>query len=82
MKQLMKYTGEYLDFCAHMFWGRWDVSLMRIGLLFSMAVILIYVGRSQNILFGELSAGSVVSTALVATAITLILGFARKRRVL
>jgi len=80
MKPLNNLIGEYLDFCAQAFWGRWNISFLRLCLLFVVAIALIYTGRANNILFGEIDVWSILITALGVTAVTSFLALARKHK--
>lgn len=80
MKPLNHFFGDYLDYCAQALWGRWDMSLLWLCLLFAVATGLTYAGRVNNILFGELDVWSILITALVVTAATSLLALARKHK--
>ena len=74
--------SDYLEFCANVFWCRWDLSLFNWSVFYAFSVLLVYVGRENNILFGPSDLLSVLITALFVAIVTAMLSLAKKKNII
>jgi len=72
----------YLEFCARAFWGQWNKALLKIVMLFVVALLLTFIAKTNGLLLGDNDNASVVGIALLATAATVSIGFVRKKKII
>ena len=66
------------DFCAQAFLCRWDKAMVNIALMFSVFLLIVIASKSLGILFSPSTLVIDTTTATLATAAVIGLGYLRK----
>lgn len=78
----MNKSENYLDFCARTYWGEWDYALLKIAVLFFIALILAFTAMENGLLLGYMNHASVLIIALMVTSVTVGVGLLRKKKII
>jgi hypothetical protein len=74
--------SDYLNFSVNLFWCRWDKALFNWSIFYILSVLIVYIGRENDILFSDNSFTSLLLTAFVVTIVTATISLLRKNKAL